>query len=228
MEINVKTLFDWIMKGIVFIVVVTLLAGAGTFLYTKYFVSPTYRAEVKFCADSEDPGSAGISYYKSVAPQYVELLNVNEFYQMVAEELFTTKQKTYSSTQIRRMVSFSGVVEDTSVFYSRVNATNAQDAYDVAYAVASCAPRRIQGLRSEDTLMVASMPTVPTSPSAPNIRNNTIYGLFAGLAVSVLLVVVKELLDNRIKNSEEITETYGLPVLGVVPDFSNQEKEGQQ
>ena len=75
MEINVKTLFDWIMKGIVFIVVVTLLAGAGTFLYTKYFISPTYRAEVKFCADSEDPGSAGISYYKSVAPQYVELLN---------------------------------------------------------------------------------------------------------------------------------------------------------
>ena len=227
MEINVKTLFDWIMKGIVFIVIITLLAGTGDLLYSKYFVSPTYRAEVKFCADSEDPDGAGISYYKSVAPQYVELLNVNEFYQMVAEELLNSKGKRYEPSQIRRMVSFSGVVEDTSVFYARVSAGDQDEAYAVAYAVAVAAPKRILDIRGEDTLMVASMPQRPTAPSSPNIRNNVIYGLFAGLAISILLVVVKELLDNRIKTSEEITEIYGLPVLGVVPDFSNQEKEGQ-
>ena len=227
MEINLKTLLDWILKGIVFIVVVTLLAGAGAFLYTKYFVAPTYRAEVKFCADSEDRGNAGMTYYKSVAPQYVELLNVNEFYQMVADELLNTRQKFYETSQIRRMVNFSGVVEDTSVFYARVTAPDAQEAYDVAYAVAAAAPKRIQSLRGEDSLMVASMPQKPSSPASPSVRNNTIYGLFAGLVISVVLVVVKELLDNRIKTADEITEMYGLPVLGAVPDFSNQEKEGQ-
>ena len=50
----------------------------------------------------------------------------------------------------------------------------------------------------------------------------------AWLSLSVFLVIMKELLDNNIKTSEEITELFGLPVLGVVPDFSNQEKEGQQ
>lgn len=227
MEISLKTLLDWIMKGIVFIVVVTLLAGAGAFLYTKYFVSPTYRTEVKLCAASEESGNAGITYYKSVAPQYVELLNVTEFYKMVGEELLNTKQKAYDTAKIQRMVSFSGVVTDTSVFYARVTAGSPQEAYDVAVAVANCAPRRIRALRSGDTLMVASMPLMPTSPSSPNIRNNTVYGVLAGLILSIFLVVVKEMLDNNIKTSEEITELFGLPVLGVVPDFSNQEKEGK-
>lgn len=227
MEVNLKTLLDWIIKGIVFIVVVTLLFGAGAFLYTKYFVAPTYKTEVKFCADSAESVNAGITYYKSVAPQYVELLNVNEFYRMVAEELLTTRQKAYDEAKVRGMVSFSGVVEDTSVFYARITAGSAQDAYDVATAVASCAPRRISSLRSSDTLMVASMPLMPTSPSAPNIRNNTIIGLIIGLLLSVFLVVVKELFDNNIRTGEEVTELFGLPVLGVVPDFSNQEKEGK-
>ena len=215
------------MKGIVFIVVITMLTGAGAFLYTKYFIAPTYRTQVKLCAASEETGNAGITYYKSVAPQYVELLNVPEFYQMVAEELLTTKQKAYDAAKIQRMVSFSNVVEDTSVFNANVTAGSQQEAYDVAVAVATCAPKRITTLRSGDTLMVASMPVMPTSPASPNIRNNTVYGLLIGFVLSVFLVVVKELLDNNITTSEEITELFGLPVLGVVPDFSNQEKEGK-
>lgn len=226
MEISLKMLFDWIMKGLVFIVIVTLLTSVGAFVYTKYFVAPTYSAEVKFCADSEETGINGLAYYKTLAPQYVELLNVNEFYKMVADELLSTKQKSYEPEKIRRMVSFSGVVEDTSVFYARVSANSAQEAYDVACAVAAAAPDRIFELKSEETLMIASMPTLPSSPSAPNIRNNTIYGFLAGLMLSMFLVVIKELLDNRIKTGDEITTIYGLPVLGAVPDFSAEEKEG--
>lgn len=227
MEINLKTLYDWVMKGIVFIVVVTLLSGAGAFLYTKYFIAPSYRTQVKLCAASEETGNAGITYYKSVAPQYVELLNVPEFYQMVAEELLATKQKAYDAAKIQRMVSFSNVVENTSVFNANVTAGSQQEAYDVAVAVADCAPRRIKSMPTGDALMVASMPVYPTSPSSPNIRNNTVFGLLAGMAISIFLVVIKEILDNNIKSSEEIPERFGLPVLGVVPDFSNQEKEGK-
>ena len=228
-EINLKTLLDWIMKGIVFIVVITLLAGTGAFLYTRYFVPKTYKAEVKFCAGSEDTGNgtSGFNYYKSVAPQLVELLNVREFYDEVAVKLSSIGEKEYTGSDVQGMVKFSGVVEETSIFYARVTAKEPTEAYNVAVAVAECAPDRIKAKRSSDTLMVASMPVVPTSPASPNVRNNTVYGALAGLVLSVFLVIMKELLDNNIKTSEEITELFGLPVLGVVPDFSNQEKEGK-
>ena len=227
MEINLKTLLEWILKGIIFILVITLLAGAGAFLYTKYFVSPTYRASVKFSANPGESGTSGLTYYKSVAPEYIEFLNVHEFYSMVADHLLETKQKAYSSSQIQRMVKFSSVVAETSAFYASVKAASAQEAFDVAEAVAYCAPQRIKEIRSSDKLMVASMPRVPGAPASPNVRNNTIYGLIAGFILSVFLVIVKELLDNNIKGTEDITEHFGLPVLGAVPDFSSQEKEGK-
>lgn len=227
MEINLKTLFGWITKSIVFIVVVTLVTGVGTFLYTKFFVRPTYQSSVKFSANPGDSGNNGLTYYKSVAPEYIEYLNVHEFYQLVADQLLVDKHENYEPSQVQSMVTFSGVVEETSAFYAYVKAGSAQQAMDVAEAVAKCAPERIKSLRSTDTLLVSSYPQPATSPSSPNLINNTIFGLIAGIVISVLLVVFKELLDNNIKTSEEITELFGLPVLGAVPDFSNQEKEGK-
>ena len=226
MEINLKTILDWIVKGIVFIIAVTLVAGAGAFLYTKYFIAPSSRAEVKFCVDSE---SAGLTFDKTVAPLYVEFLKVNEFYEMVSEEL-VLRGLPLKASAVRHMVSISGVVEDTSVFYARVTASSAQEALEVAEVVAKCAPERIGQLPNKGTsaaLIVASNPTLPSAPFSPNIGNNTIYGLMIGFVLSVFLVIIKEMLDNNIKTSEEITELFNLPVLGVVPDFSNQEKEGK-
>ena len=197
MTVGGRLKFYWITKIIFFILAVTLLAGGAAFLFTKLFIPPTYRAQVKFCADSEESGNADITYYKSSAPVYVELLNVSEFYKMVADELLDTTQKAYDTAKIQRMVTFSGVVADTSVFYARVTAGSPQEAYDVAVAVANCAPRRIKSLRSGDTLMVASMPSMPTSPASPNIRNNTVYGLLAGLVLSVLLVIAVGLWNKK-------------------------------
>jgi len=60
----------------------------------------------------------------------------------------------------------------------------------------------------------------PKTPSSPNIRRNTIIGVLAGGVLMVIVVVIVEILDDRVKKPEDIEETLGMTLLGVIPDMS--------
>ena len=60
---------------------------------------------------------------------------------------------------------------------------------------------------------------VPQSPSSTNIRRNVLLGFIAGAGLMVVLMVVVEVLDDRVKRPEDIEELMGLTLLGIVPDI---------
>ncbi len=224
MEITLKNLLDWIVKGIAFILVITILFGTGAFFYNKYFVDPVYATSVKFYASGiESSPTLG----QSVAPQYVEFLNVNEFYEMVSKDLITSSEIEISPKEIASLLSFSSVVEETSSFFVTVTATDPDKAYHVALSVAKMGAERVSGFSDVGALEVIENPTMPTSPIGAGSLKAAIVGALIGFVLSCAIVVLKELLDNRIKSPEEITEIFKVPVFGVVPDFSESAKKGE-
>ena len=58
-----------------------------------------------------------------------------------------------------------------------------------------------------------------TSPSSPNIRRNTLMGTLVGAGIVIVLVLLFELLDDRIKRPEDIEEVMHLSLLGVIPNL---------
>ena len=61
---------------------------------------------------------------------------------------------------------------------------------------------------------------MPKEPSSPNIRRNVLLGFLAGGVVMVVVVVLVDILDDRVKRPEDIEEVMGLTLLGVVPDMN--------
>ena len=57
------------------------------------------------------------------------------------------------------------------------------------------------------------------SPSSPNIRRNTILGVAVGASVVILLALLVELLDDRVKRPEDIEDVMQIALLGVVPNL---------
>ena len=220
MEFTLKNLLEWILKGIVFIIVISILFGAGAFCYTKFFVSPTYSTSVKFYASGTAADMVLAGAYQSAAPQYVEFLNVREFSEKVSKSLLDDTGKELSPKAIEASLSFSNVVEETASFFAMVTTTDADLTYHIAVAVAKAAPDQIKEICKDGDLIVIENPTKPTAPSSPGPMHNTVLGFLAGFVLSAIAVVLKEALDTRIDNVDEITELFGLPVLGVVPDFS--------
>ena len=55
-------------------------------------------------------------------------------------------------------------------------------------------------------------------PVSPNIPRNTVLAGFAGFLLAAAVVVIRTLLDNKIKGEADIA-ALGLPVLGVIPSY---------
>jgi len=228
-EITLKNLMDWIIKGLAFILILAILFGAGAFVYTKYFVQPTYVSQVKFYASGAGENKsdyAMANYYRDVVPQYVEFLNVNEFYEMVAKDLKEKVDASLTPANVADYIDFSSIVEDTSSFFVVVKTQDPALSYNIAMSVSEMAPKQIQNFENVGALQVLSHPTMPSSPSGPSVLRNSVIGFLAGLILAAALVVIREITDNRIRTPEEITEFFGFPIFGVVPDFESGEKKG--
>lgn len=220
-----KDLFDWMVRSIVFILVVTLLFGAGAFLYTKYFIVPTYTAHVKFYAAAAESNPYS-SMNEAVAPQFVEFLNINEFNELVSKDLAEDTGMNLSPKDIASSLSFSSVIEDTSSFFVVVTTTDPTLTYSIALSVAEMGPKQLANYENVGTLALLSNPVMPTAPSGPNTVRNTFVGLIFGFILAAAIVILRELTDNRIRSAEELTELFDLPLFGIVPDFSSNEKKG--
>lgn len=68
------------------------------------------------------------------------------------------------------------------------------------------------------TLHVTDPATAPTSAVSPKPLLNISLGLLLGLLVGAALAVARDILDNRIKDSEELAKVAGKPTMGVVVD----------
>jgi capsular exopolysaccharide synthesis family protein len=68
-----------------------------------------------------------------------------------------------------------------------------------------------------NNVQVAQEALVPSSPSSPKTKSNTILGAALGLLLGLAFAFLLERLDRRIRGLEELEEIYRLPMLGVVP-----------
>ena len=58
---------------------------------------------------------------------------------------------------------------------------------------------------------------VPQNPSSPNIKRNVVIGFVLGGVLISILVILSEVLDDRVKKPEDVEEVMGITLLGVIP-----------
>jgi polysaccharide biosynthesis transport protein len=80
---------------------------------------------------------------------------------------------------------------------------------------AGLAPSRADGSEAvhATTLAVADVPTVPSSP---NIPRNLGVGLLLGLLLGTGIAILRQLLDNKVRNEQDVRAITDSPILGAV------------
>ena len=120
--------------------------------------------------------------------------------------------------ELSKKISVS-VPTDTRILSITAKDGDPKEAARIANGLRNVAAEKIIAVTKVSDVTTLDEAEVPQSPSSPNIRRNVLLGFIVGAGLMVVLLVVVEVLDDRVKRPEDIEELMGLTLLGIVPDI---------
>ena len=165
--------------------------------------------------------------YKSSTKVYVLNNNINEKklttqdFQIGNYLLKDYKEIILSSKVLERVIEKNGIQmnlvdlrskievkipQDTRILTITVEDTDSKRAADLANAVRDEAFLEIKEITKEESINILEKAQESKTPSSPDIRKNTIMAIGIGILLSLAVVILKEVLDDRVKKQEDIEE----------------------
>ena len=227
-EIDLSRLFGALVKRAWLIGIVAVLCAVLTLVGTVLFVAPKYESSTMFyvnnsslsLGDMDVSISTGdISASKSLVKTYIVILTARETLNDVID--YAGVDRTYS--EVKRMIQ-AEAVDSTEVFRVTVTSEDPVEAEQIADAIAYILPKRISKIIQGTTATVVDSAILPLGASSPNYTKNTLIGFAVGLVAIVAVLVVLELLDNAIRQEEDIAQVSNHPILAAVPDMASNGK----
>ena len=205
----------WLLLG------AAVLAAALMFGYTRFFVTPLYTSTVSFyvnngqLTDENKISNSDIIASQSLVETYIVILK----YGATLDEVIYDANLDCTPSQLSSKISCAAI-NDTEVFQVSVTDPDPQTATRIARSIARILPNKVSEVIEGSTVRIVRDANVPTHPSSPNLKKNLVLAAAAGLVLSSVYVVLRYLLDDRIRDASRfIKEHYDFPVLAVIPDL---------
>ena len=230
MNSDIQRVLMLILRKWKIVVAVALVGLLSAYVYTANFVSLRYTSTVTFLAyvqdEEKDAGIVNATQYTAsntskmnyaikMIDTYIAVLETNDFNTHISETL----NSKYSAGAIKNSISYEPV-EETAIFKATVTTSNPAASKAIADSLSEEIPERIDEVNDGlVTIRVVDPPLTPNNSVRPNYARNCIIGMAMGLVLAVAYVLLRDILDIRIKSDDELAEKYDIPVLGAVPSF---------
>ena len=80
---------------------------------------------------------------------------------------------------------------------------------------------RLADVQTSTNVVISQPAIVPTKPISPKVLNNTLLGILAGAMLAILTIVIWEIMDDTLKNPDEIRKKFNLTILGIIITHKN-------
>ena len=88
----------------------------------------------------------------------------------------------------------------------------------IADTLRTAVSEQIISVMNIDAVNTVEDASLPTKPSSPNVKRNTLIGFLIGFVLSAGLIVLRSIMDDTVKNSDDVEKYLGVPVMGLIPD----------
>ncbi|MFC9918985.1 polysaccharide biosynthesis tyrosine autokinase [Agromyces binzhouensis] len=205
------------------VIVATIVAAVATGVLVVMVAPPTYTAEAKIVVEAN--GTAGTAQEVAQASTVI-LQQLGTYVQLattplVLQSAIDTLALDTTPEELAEDVTTS-ILEETAVLSVTAEAPTALGSSDLANAIAESligvigfpvngvsAPTPVTGT----IVQVAAPPTTPTTPDALLVM---LVAFGAGAALAFVIVVFREVLNTRIRNTRDLERATELPILGTV------------
>lgn len=208
------------------IVLAAIVCAAAGFSYARFFITPTYQATTLLYVNNGSLSLGGATFSvsdltasKSLVPTYIVLLKTRDTMNKVIER--ANLDMTYGSL-VGKVSAAS--VDDTQVFSVSVTDSDPKRATLIANTIAEVLPERVEEIISQSSVRIVDRAVVPSARSSPNYTKYTTMGMIIGIVLACAVIVIMELLDDRVRDEQYLIQNYDLPVLASIPDYSSSGK----
>ena len=219
-EIDVFQLVKVLWKRKFLIVLAALVAGLAAFAYSSFVIQPQYTSTTRiYVVNRNQADKPGLTNQDLQAGSYLVkdyreiILSQDVLEKVVADQSLAMDAKT-----LGRKVSVT-VPADTRIVSISVRDGKPEEASRIANALREVAAQKIISVTRVSDVTTLEEARPATSPSSPNIRRNTMMATIAGVGIVIVIVLLVELLDDRVKRPEDIEEVMHLSLLGVIPNL---------
>lgn len=219
-EIDVLQLVKVLWKRKWIIVLAALVAGVVSFAYSSFVIKPQYTSTTRiYVVNRNQADKPGLSNQDLQAGAYL-VKDYREIIlsQDVLEKVVTDQKLTMDAKTLGKKVSVT-VPTDTRIVSISVRDVKPEEASRIANALREVAAQKIISITRVSDVTTLDEARPATSPSSPNIRRNTMMSVIVVTGLVILVVLLVELLDDRVKRPEDIEEVMQLSLLGVVPNL---------
>lgn len=225
MEIDLLRLMKALWRKAWAITLAAAILGICFFVGTLLFIKPLYKAKALMYVNSSNISVGGtkvsitqseLTAAKTLVDTYIVILNTRTTLEDVIAQ--SGVPYTYEELMQEKMIH-AEAVNGTEVFAIEVTSEDPKEAELLANTIARVLPEKIAAIVEGSSARIVDYAVVPASKSSPNTIKNTVIGVLIGLILTCGVVVVQELLDEQIHDADYLTETYGIPVLAVIPDL---------
>ena len=219
-EIDVFATLKVLWKRKFSIILVALVFAIAAFGYSAFLAKKEYQSTSRIYVvsrqnqDNNALTNSDLQAGSYLVKDYREIILSQNVLSQAIEEL----KLDMTPAELSKKISVS-VPTDTRILSITAKDGDPKEAARIANGLRNVAAEKIISVTKVSDVTTLDEAEVPQSPSSPNIRRNVLLGFVAGAGLIVVLLVVVEVLDDRVKKPEDVEELMGLPLLGVVPDI---------
>jgi len=219
--IDIVQLFKILWKKKIAIILTAIVTAVLAFGVSSFVLTPEYSSTTRiYVVNRNQSENVGLTNQDLQAGTYL-VKDYKEIIlsQDVLEKVISNLKLEQSGKGLRKKIQVT-VPVDTRIVSIVVKDDQPEEASRIANALREVAAEKIIKVTrvSDVTTLEEARPAL--TPSSPNIRRNTLLAFLAGGAMMVILVLLLELFDDRVKRPEDVEEVMQVALLGIVPDLN--------
>lgn len=219
-QIDLVGLINDVIKRWWIVLLCVVLASGISYYYTKNYITPWYKTSTTlFIAEEANAllsgvSSSDISLDSSLINDYMQLIRTR----MVANAIIDDLNLDMSTGRLISGMDMDSASGSRFVYLSYTD-TNPERAAMLANRYAEELEIQVREVIGADNVQIIDYAIVPYYPVGPDTRREVLKGGILGLGLSLAIIFLLILLDDKIKSEDDVEKLIDTPVLGVIPKF---------
>ncbi|MBQ9866937.1 MAG: protein-tyrosine kinase [Lachnospiraceae bacterium] len=199
------------------ILMAMIFTGILAYFVSSCLMTPKYTSVTSLYVlaqqDNEALTTADLSVGTQLTNDYAVLVKSRP----VLDQVITDLDLTMSPDQLEKLISVENK-SNTRIIKISVTYEDPLQARLIADRLRVAVGEQIVSVMNIDAVNTVEEASLPKKPSSPRVLRNTLIGIIAGMVLAAAFFVIRSVMDDTVKTSEDVEKALGLPLLGSIPD----------